>query len=116
MEESKEAPKFNATDKQIEVSKTLSSLLQTLSLFKTMIAVGDRDSVRFDIHFDKKKTILSIFIYPDGTIETDLYSTKLVTEERPLAKEDLIESKCITFSELQSDIVQYSDAARKLKK
>jgi hypothetical protein len=116
MEEPKEAPKFNPTDTQIEVSKKLSSLLQTLSLFKTMIAVGDRDSVRFDIHFDKKKLILSVFIYPEGTIEIDLYSTKLVTEERPLNKDDLVESKCVMFSELQSDIVHYSDAARKLKK
>lgn len=116
MEECKEAPKFNPTDAQIEVSKKLSSLLQTLSLFKTMIALGDRDSVRFDVHFDKKKLILSVFIYPEGTIEIDTYNTKLVTEERPLSKDDLIESKCLTFSELERDIVYYSDVARKLKK
>jgi hypothetical protein len=115
-EPAKEQPKFVATDAQVSIARELSALLQTMALYKTNITIGDRDSVRFDIHFDKKKLILSAFIYPDGSIETDLYNTRKVTEENPLTKDDLIESKCVGLGDLRSYILVYCDAARKLKK
>jgi len=114
--ENQEKPKFNATDEQLKICRDLSQHLFTCGLTHANVALGDRESVRFDVQVPKKKTIFSIFIYPDGAIEYDRYTTKGINgPEDKLTKEDhLLETKCTDFKGLYSDLVHFSQIRNRL--
>lgn len=108
-------PEFQPTDEQLKLSRELTQHLFTIGLHQARFARGDRDSVRFDINIPKKKVIMSIFIYPDGSIEYDKYSTRGLKDGDALNKEQhFIESKCTDFKGLYSDLVHLSQIRSRL--
>lgn len=113
--ETPKEPEFKPTDEQLRLSRELTQHLFTIGLHEARFARGDRDSVRFDLNVPKKKIILSIFIYPDGSIEYDKYTTRGLKQGDTLDKDQhLLESKCTDFKGLYSDLVHLSQIRNRL--
>lgn len=106
---------FKPTEPQLKMSRDVVQHLHIIGLTQVNIAIGDRDSVRMDINVPKKKTIVSLFIYPEGNLEYDKYSTRHLKQGDKLEKErDFIESKCTDFKSFCSDINDLSDIRKRL--
>lgn len=104
--EPKEEYKFEPTEEQIQAGRELTKELADLKLVNTHMSVDPSTScLRFDILTPNKK-VYSVFIFPKGEIEYDLYTTKNMSEESPnIVKErDLIASKNTTIKELKRQL------------
>lgn len=104
--EPKEEYKFDPTAEQIEVGRELTKELADLKLVNTHMSVDPSTScLRFDVLTPNKK-IYSIFIFPKGEIEYDLYTTKNMNEQSPniIKERDLITSKTTTIKELKRQL------------
>lgn len=104
--EPKEEYKFEPTAEQIEVGRELTKELADLKLVNTHMSVDPSTScLRFDVLTPNKK-VYSVFIFPKGEIEYDLYTTKNMSEESPniIKERDLIASKATTVKELKRQL------------
>jgi hypothetical protein len=99
---------FVPTEEQITVCKEISKELADLMLIETNVSIDPSISaIRFDVLARKAKRIYSIFVFPDGNIEVDLYTTSNVSKEGQTIKKerDMIYSKPMTLKELKRQLL-----------
>lgn len=100
--------KFNPTQEQIDVGREISRELADLHLLETNMSVDPSISAfRFDVLIRKAKKIYSIFVFPTGDIEVDLYTTSNLSKEGDvISKErDMIYSKPMKLKELKRQLL-----------
>jgi hypothetical protein len=104
--EPKEEYKFTPTEEQIQAGRELTKELADLKLVNTHMSVDPSTScLRFDVLTPNKK-VYSIFIFPKGEVEYDLYTTKNMSESslNIIKERDLIASKTTTIKELRRQL------------
>lgn len=100
--------KFEPTGEQIATSKEVSKELADLKLVETNFSIDPSISaIRFDVLVRQAKKIYSIFVFPTGELEVDLYTTSNLSQEgESISKErDMIYSKSMTLKELKRQLL-----------
>lgn len=100
--------KFEPTGEQIATCKEVSKELADLKLVETNFSIDPSISaIRFDVLVRQAKKIYSIFVFPTGELEVDLYTTSNLSQEgEAISKErDMIYSKSMTLKELKRQLL-----------
>ena len=100
--------KFEPTGEQIATCKEVSKELADLKLVETNFSIDPSISaIRFDVLVRQAKKIYSIFVFPTGELEVDLYTTSNLSQEgESISKErDMIYSKSMTLKELKRQLL-----------
>ena len=100
--------KLEPTGEQIATSKEVSKELADLKLVETNFSIDPSISaIRFDVLVRQAKKIYSIFVFPTGELEVDLYTTSNLSQEgEAISKErDMIYSKSMTLKELKRQLL-----------
>ena len=86
----------------------MSKELADLKLVETNFSIDPSISaIRFDVLVRQAKKIYSIFVFPTGELEVDLYTTSNLSQEgEAISKErDMIYSKSMTLKELKRQLL-----------
>ena len=100
--------KFEPTGEQITTCKEVSKELADLKLVETNFSIDPSISaIRFDVLVRQAKKIYSIFVFPTGELEVDLYTTSNLSQEgEAISKErDMVYSKSMTLKELKRQLL-----------